>query len=176
MGLFAYSLSIRRTPDMDWDTLRPRLEMFLYGKEAAVTDLTQDLPGYGMISLSPDTGAAMPNLAQRISKMTGDYVVNAQIVDSDFALLQLYYNGEELEECYIGRIYLEIWLQCRVKKPKLSLWMALLQDTANKSEYRKALRGMSVFVEDQLRVISDLTGLPVFDDALLSAAPEYRFF
>ena len=175
MGLFAYSLSIRRTPQMDWKNLKPRLEMFLLGKDAGVSDLSKDMPGYGMFTYYPDTGAVMPNLAERISKLTGDYVVITQIVDSDFCLAQLYYNGQELQECYIGRIYLEIWLQHRVSKPKMKLWLPLLQDVSMASQYRKALRDSSVFVENQLRSLSELTGLPIFDDELMDAAPEFSF-
>lgn len=174
MGLFAYSLSIRRTPEMDWKNLKPRLEMFLYGKDAAVTDLSQDLSGYGMVTFYPDTGAVMPNLAERISKMTGDYVVITQIVDSDFCLVQLYYNGQQLEESYIGRIYLEIWLQHRVRKPRMSLWLPLLKEGGDRMQFKKALRGSSVFVEDQLTTLSKLTGLPILDDTLLETAPEFK--
>ena len=176
MGLFAYSLSFRRTADMDWERLKPQLEMYLYGKEAAASDLSQDLPGYGMITYSRDTGAALPNLAERISRLTGDYVVNAQIIDSDFSLIQLYYNGQELEESYIGRIYLELLLQFRVRKPNMKLWLPLLHDSTAKQQYRAALHGRSLFVEEQLQTLSALTGLPILDDTLLLAAPEYKFF
>ena len=102
-------------------------------------------------------------------------VLSFWIVDSDFCLAQLYYNGQELQECYIGRIYLEIWLQHRVSKPKMKLWLPLLQDVSMASQYKKALRDSSVFVEDQLRSLSELTGLPIFDDELMDAAPEFSF-
>lgn len=172
MGLFAYTLALRRTPKMDWTNLKPRLEMFLYGKEASVTDLSQELSGYGMVTLSPDTGAVLPNLAERISKMTGDYVVITQIVDSDFCIAELYFDGKKLQECYIGRIYLEIWLTHRVGKPNMKLWQPLLRDSNDLQQFRKALRGGLLFVEDQLRSISELTGLPILDNDLLDAAPE----
>ena len=172
MGLFAYTLALRRTPKMDWTNLKPRLEMFLYGKEAAVTDLSQELSGYGMVTLSPDTGAVLPNLAERISKMTGDYVVITQIVDSDFCIAELYYNGQQVQECYIGRIYLEVWLAHMVRKPNVNLWLPLLKDQNDLPVYRKALRGGLLFVEEQLRTLSELTDLPIFDNDLLDAAQE----
>ena len=49
----------------------------------------------------------------------------------------------------------------------MRLWKALLTNPERLDELSDALYAEEIFVEDQLRVISALTGMPIFDDNLV---------
>ena len=163
MGMFSFNLAFRRPAKANWEELRPVIEKKIAHFEATTTDLSEDLPGYGLMSLDPETGMQLPETAQQISLLTGDYAVTAQIVDSDFSLMRLYYNGELLEESCIGNMYDEFADFYCVDKPDTELWKPLLLDREREEELQSALQGDEAFAEDQLQALSKLTGIPIFD-------------
>jgi len=90
-------------------------------------------------------------------------------VDSDFALLEVYYNGKLIEKSAIGEpeLLAEIDELADMRAPDLTLWKPLLQNPEDDHALQTAFTEASIFVEDQLREISKLTGVPIFDDALV---------
>ncbi len=100
-----------------------------------------------------------------ISKLTGEYAVGSVCIDSDFAALVLAKAGKQVDMGYIGTPY------GMEGAPGLELtaarWQPLLQPQAESQELHDCLFGKFVCAEDQLRTLSRLTGLPIFDDQLL---------
>ena len=100
-----------------------------------------------------------------ISKLTGEYAVGSVCIDSDFAALVLAKAGKQVDMGYIGTPY------GMEGVPGLELtaarWQPLLQPQAEPQKLHDCLFGKFVCAEDQLRTLSRLTGLPIFDDQLL---------
>ena len=115
-------------------------------------------------------GKALAELQEDVSKITGDYVVLATCVDSDFSILALCRNGEMLDECYIGELYGEFAQMCPYGKPDLAVWKQILLDASQEEALKSALYEDEVFSEDQLRKLSVLSGIPIFDDDMMMEA------
>lgn len=167
MGTFMASASFRRTEKMDWQQLKPAITEMFQGIDGLVSNLDSEGNGYAIVSPYGDLGMFLADLPARISRLTGDYAVLAVCVDSDFAMLELYLDGRLMERTSIGNVYDDIDELAGCGKPELALWKPLLMDITNAGQLEKALLGNEIFVDDQLRVISTLTGIPVFDDELV---------
>ena len=104
-----------------------------------------------------------------MSELTGDYAIFCVCVDSDFALLELYSGGQLLESAVLGELDLlaEIDELSQLSTPDISLWKPLLRRQEDAETLQNAFTEATVFVEDQLREISALTGIPIFDDELV---------
>ena len=107
----------------------------------------------------------MPELIAALSELTGEYAVGSVCIDSDFAALVLAKAGKQVDMGYIGTPY------GMEGVPGLELtaarWQPLLQPQAEPQKLHDCLFGKFVCAEDQLRTLSRLTGLPIFDDQLL---------
>lgn len=167
MGTSMASVAFRRTDDASWGNVKPQIEAMFQGIEGLVSDLNQDKMSYAIVSPYGDMGMFLQELPAKISGLTGSYAVFAICVDSDFCFTELYFKGELVEKGCIGECYMEFDEFPGVQNPNSALWMPLLLNPADVQLLDAAFTGDEVFVEDQLRQISKLTDLPIFDDALV---------
>ena len=176
MGMFMASVAFRRGKHEEWENVKPEIEKLFLGVGGLVNNLDQDCTGYVIVSPYGDKGRFLAELPDRISRLVGDYAVMATCVDSDFIMLELYYNGKLIEESCLGKVYEEYSEFCEINKPKLENWKALLLDSSKELELSDVFEGEEVFAEDYLRKLSGLTGLPIFDDALIfGGSPVFPF-
>lgn len=167
MGTSMASVSFRRTAQAQWPDVKTKIEEMFQGLDGLVSNLDCEASGYAIVSPYGDMGMFLQELPEKISSLTGDYAVFAVCVDSDFCLTELYHNGVLLEKGCIGELYMDFDEFVDVQSMNVELWKPLLQDSANAEILNQALTGNEVFVEDQLRRISELTGLPIFVDELV---------
>ena len=172
MGMFMASVSFRCTDKEKWEMIKPEILNMLQGMDGLVNNLNSDGPGYAILSPYGDKGQFLAELPEIISMWTGDYAVMAMCVDSDFNTLELFHAGVLLEQSVIGEIYEEYSEFMEVTLPDISHWKPLLQDPSWEDALSEALLGEEILAEDSLRKLSKLTGLPIFDDALMMAGME----
>lgn len=165
MGMSMASVAFRRCEN--WETTKAEIEKMLLGVSGLTNNLQQDHVGYAIVSPRGDQGAFLARLAAHVSLLTGDYAVMATCVDSDFNILELYRGGELVERSCVGRIYKEFFRPDELNKPDFENWKPLLQDSAKERKLRRVLNGRALFAENQLRKLSALTDLPIFDDVLV---------
>lgn len=166
MGMFMASVAFR--PGKNWDAVKPEIEKMCQGVSGLVTNLDQDRTGYAIVSPYGDQAAFLTKLANPISCLTEDYAVMATCVDSDFSILELYHNGELIEKSCIGRCDKEFLALGEFGKTNPENWKPLLLNTKKGIKLCCVLTGRALFAENQLRKLSMLTGLPIFDDTLVS--------
>lgn len=169
MGTFMASASFRRPRQSNWSELKPKIQAMYQGIERLVDDLEKEQSAHAVISPYGDMGMYLQDIPQRVSALTEDYAIFCMCVDSDFALLELYYNGQLLEKSVIDceGIAEEIDELAELTTPALELWKPLLQNPEDEQALQTAFTEEFVFVEDQLRRISTLTGIPIFDDEMV---------
>lgn len=167
MGTSMASVAFRRNEKMNWQQIKPQILEMFDGVEGLESNLDAETDGYAIVSPFGDMGMFLAELPEKISDLTGDYVVMCASFDSDFAVMELYHGGMMLEECAVGEVYEEYDEFCCTNKANMELWAPLLRNSENMEAFQEALHGEEVFVEDQLRELSRLTGLPVFDDVLV---------
>ncbi len=167
MGVFMASVAFRRTDDTAWENVKPQIEAMFKGLDGLTDNLDTDGPCYAIVSPYGDLGMFLADLPARISALTGDYAVLANCCDSDFDLLELYHNGVLLEKSYVGECFEDYDEMGDYEQPNAAHWVPLLIDPARAEELKLALGEVDVFAEDNLRLLSELTGLPVFDDKLV---------
>ena len=166
MGMFMTSVSFRRNEKTDWNTVRAEIAKYCFGDNNLSDNLNREANGYAIVSPYGEEGALLAQVAPYISKLIEDYVVLATCVDSDFNILELYYNGQCVETCSIGSIY-EDEFEGLPGKPNVDNWKPLLLVPAQENALLDALFGEEIFAEDMLRKLSALTSLPIFDDELV---------
>lgn len=167
MGTSMASVAFRRGEKQRWETVKPQILAMFEGVEGLVSNMNEESLGYAIVSPYGDMGMFLAELPEKISALTGDYAVMCASFDSDFGVLELYQAGTMLEECAIGAVYEEYEEFCCTNKANLDLWAALLTDPGDLEAFAQALHGEEIFVEDQLREVSRMTGLPIFDDTLV---------
>ena len=169
MGTFMASASFRRPQQANWLELKPKIQAMYQGIERLVDDLAKEQNAYTIVSPYGDMGMYLQDIPQRVSALTGDYAIFCMCVDSDFALLELYRNGELLEKSLIDceGFGEEIDELAELTPPALELWKPLLQNPEDEKALQTAFTEEFVFVEDQLRKISELTGIPIFDNEMV---------
>lgn len=167
MGVFMASVAFRRTDKTDWEKVKPRIESMFKGLDGLTDNLDSEGPGYAIVSPYGDMGMFLAELPEKISALTGDYAVLANCCDSDFDMLELYRGGELLEKCYVGECFEGYEEFGDYDRPNVQRWLPLLADASRVQELEEALGEVDVFAEDNLRLLSELTGLPVFTDDLV---------
>lgn len=170
MGMFMASVSFRCREKEKWTEIRQQIEPLFFGMEGVISNFDSEGPGYCILSPYGDMGMFLAELPETISRLTGDYAVMATCVDSDFALMELYRGGELLEQSCIGENYydeLEDLEACG--KPDPEKWAPLLLDAGDMGLLKQLLSDVDAFAEDNLRGLTKLTGLPIFDDELMLA-------
>lgn len=172
MGIFMQSLSFRKPKDKAWKPLKEELTGLLSMYEMDAAQLEREQDTYGLCDPYGDTfGPETELLAAAISKATGDYAVTAQCVDSDFAVVELYHAGQKIDAGSICESYEELGF---LGKLHPALWLPLLQDPGEEKALENALLEDAVFAEDQLKELTRLTGLPIFDlDAMLEMDEDF---
>lgn len=164
MGMFMASVAFS-CPDKElWRKIAPQIEEMFSGEDALFCNFQEEGPGYCIVSPYGASAALLANLPQKISTLTGGYAVFANCIDSDFNMISLWCNGENIEDSYIGNIYEEYAAFCEIHKPDVNLWIPLLIDRTKVEDLSRALLTEQILVEDNLRDLSQLTGLPIFDD------------
>ncbi len=166
MGMFMTSLSFRCTKEIAENVVE-QLGARFRGIQDLTDNLDSDGPGYAILSPFGMSGNVLLELQEDVSKITGGYAVLATCVDSDFSMLALCHNGEILDECYIGELYEEYQAVCPYGKPDLAVWKKILLDESQEDALKSALYEEEVLSEDQLRKLSALTGMPIFDDEMM---------
>ena len=169
MGTFMASVSFRRTDSVKWPEWKRKIAEMYQDVDGLVSDLEQDKKAYAIVSPYGDLGMFLAEIPEAVSRLTGDYAVFCMCVDSDFALLELYHNGQLVEKSAIGEpeLLAEIDETADLETPDIALWEPLLKNPEDVQALQSAFLENTVFVEDPLREISALTGMPIFDDALV---------
>ena len=167
MGMFMASLTFRCADEEKWKNLKPRLEKLCAETTGLVNNLESPGPGYVLLSPYGDLGPILGDLVEQISGLTGDYAVMAMCFDSDFNMMELYHCGELVERSCIGECYYELPEEMEAGAPNIENWKPLLLNPEQTDALSNALFGEEVFAEDNLRKLSQLTGLPIFDDKLM---------
>ena len=165
MGMFMASVAFR--PGKNWEAVKPEIEKLHQDVSGLVTNLDQACTGYAIVSPYGDQAAFLDGLALPISRITGDYAVMAICNDSDFNIMELYHNGIRIERSCIGECYEEFYELEPLGAPDPENWKPLLLDPNQEDALQEALFEEEVFAEDNLRMLSAVTGLPIFDDALV---------
>ena len=134
-----------------------------------VDDLDKEQNTHTIISPYGDMGMYLQDIPQQVSALTGDYAIFCMCVDSDFALLELYRNGQLLEKSLIDcEGFAEDMDELEeLTTPNIALWKPLLQNPEDEQALQTAFTEEFVFAEDQLRKISELTGIPIFNDEMV---------
>lgn len=167
MGVFMASVAFRCTDSRVWENAKPRIKEMIQQWDALTNNLDSDGQAFAIVSPFGHEGGILAEMAEPISELVNDYAVFATCVDSDFAMLELYQNGEHLESSFIGHVYEEYAELVTIKQPDMDLWRPLLIDQNETDQLELALISKQVFVEDQLCLLTKLTGLPVFDEHLV---------
>ena len=164
MGMFMASVAFSCPDKVLWQKIAPQIEELLSEDDGLFHNFQEEGPGYCIVSPYGESAGCLVNLPQIISSLTGGYAVFANCVDSDFNMISLWHNGDNIEDSYIGNIYEEYTMFCEISKPDIHLWMPLLIDKTKAEALSQALLTEQVLAEDNLRDLSKLTGLPIFDD------------
>ena len=167
MGVFMASVAFRITEKNNWEVIKPQIESMFKGLDGLTDNLDSDGPGYAIVSPYGEMGMLLAELPEKISKMTGDYAVFANCCDSDFALVELYHNGTLVEKSCIGECYEEFEDFVGSTEPVPTNWLPLLVEQSRLPDLEQALGEVDVFAEDNLRLLSEVTELPIFDDELV---------
>lgn len=168
MGMFMASVSFRCADREKWTQLRPWVERMFNDTPELVTNFDEAGPGYVILDMQGYQIGTLAGLPERISALTGDYAVMAVCNDSDFNLMSLFHNGNCLEKSYIGEVYEEYNEFLEINEPDITLWKPLLQDPTRVEDLRHALYAREIFAEHNLRLLTELIGLPIFDDELFT--------
>ena len=169
MGTFMASASFRRPQQVNWPDVKTKIQAMYQGVERLVDDLDKEQNAHTIISPYGDMGMYLQDIPQQVSALTGDYAIFCMCVDSDFALLELYRNGELLEKSLIDcEGFAEDMDELeKLTTPNIELWKPLLQNPEDEQALQTAFTEEFVFAEDQLRKISELTCIPIFDDEMV---------
>lgn len=165
MGVFMASVAFRCEDQANWQRVKPEILGMLRSLDGLTHNLDSKGADYAIVS--PYGDVAMPGFAEKVSALVEGYAVQTNCCDSDFNLLELYHNGELLDKCYVGECFEDYDEMGEYGKPELSKWLPLLADKSRLPELEQALGEVDVFAEDNLRLLSELTGLPIFDDELV---------
>ena len=96
--------------------------------------------------------------AARLAKMMNAHCINITVVDSDFAMLDMYSNtGKKLDTAVIGRA--DDYMDDEIPAPKKTVWSALLSKDSTWECFMAVQQGDYVFVEDGLKELAPILGM-----------------
>lgn len=96
--------------------------------------------------------------ARNIAKMLNACCINVTVVDSDFAMLDMYSNtGKKLDNAVMGRA--DDYLGDEIPAPKKNVWSTLLSEDSTWERFTAVQQGDYVFVEDGLAELAPLLGM-----------------
>lgn len=169
MGMFMASISFRKPEEIVWLTAKAKIEQWLSQLDGFNSNLTMDQDGMAIVSPYGEDGRILADSVAAVSKLIGGTAIFATCHDSDFNLLEVYQNGEQVENCCIGEVYEEFAEFIECDKPNLEFWKRLLLEPSRVEELHSALYEEEALAEDNLRKLSELIGFPIFDDELVFA-------
>ena len=167
MGMFMASVSFRKPEESVWLQAKERIQQWISQVGGLNSNLHLEEEAVGIVSPYGEEARILSEMAMLVSKLIGGTVIFATCHDSDFNLLEVYQNGEQVENCCIGEVYEEFAEFMECNQPNFEFWNDLLLESSRVEELRAALYEREVCAEDNLRKLSELIGLPVFDDALV---------
>lgn len=167
MGMFMASLAFRCDNMERLQDLKSILDNVCQETPGLVNNLESSGPGFVLLSPYGEEGAILGNLVEQISALAGNYAVMSMCVDSDFNMMELYHCGKLVERSCIGECYYDLPEEMAVAAPNIEKWKPLLINQEQIEALSEALFGEEVFAEDNLRKLTALTGLPIFDDKLM---------
>jgi hypothetical protein len=168
--MFMASVSFRCEDREKWEKGKHEIENMFLGLDGLVSNLDSEGTAFGILSPYGDMGMFLAELPKKISRITGDYAVMAMCADSDYNMMELYRDGELLEKSCIGECYEDYDGDLGYESPDVEKWAPLLLDQTRLDELKRALFEVDVFAEDNLRLLTELTGLPVLDDEMMMSA------
>lgn len=96
--------------------------------------------------------------ATRLAKMMNAHCINITVVDSDFAMLDMYSNtGKKLDTAVIGRA--DDYMDDEIPAPKKTVWSDLLRKDSTWECFMAVQQGDYVFAEDGLKELAPLLGM-----------------
>lgn len=167
MGTSMASIAFRCSERMDWPHTREQLKMLFDGVEGLVNNLDEEGPGYAIVSPYGEMGMFLGEYAPQVSKLLQGYAVMTVCNDSDFACLTVYDDGEQVENCCVGELYEEFSEFMEITPPRLEFWKQLMPEDTQPEALQEALFEETGFAEDNLRMLSKLTGMRIFDDRMV---------
>ena len=167
MGMFMASLAFRCTDADKWPQVKKELAAVCEKLPGLANNLDSQGPGYVLLSPYGDLGDVLGELVEKVSALTGDYALMAMCVDSDLDVLELYDKGSLVERSCIGEFFYEVPQNMIPAVPNPENWKPLLLDPSRADALSDALLHVEIFAEENLRKLSELTGLPIFDDKLM---------
>lgn len=167
MGMFMASVSFRKPEESVWLQAKEKIQQWISQVGGLNSNLHLEEDVVGIVSPYGEEAQILSEMALLVSNLIGGTVIYANCCDSDFNLLEVYDKGEPVEKCCIGEVYEEFaeFMECH--QPNFEFWNDLLLESSRVEELRSALYEREICAEDNLRKLSELIGLPVFDDALV---------
>ncbi len=112
-----------------------------------------------IVSESYEQGnAAAQKDARNIAKMLNACCINVTVVDSDFAMLDMYSNaGKKLDTAIMGRA--DDYLGDDIPVPKKNAWSAFFSEGVTWERFTAVQQGDYIFVEDGLAELAPLLGM-----------------
>lgn len=102
--------------------------------------------------------AATQKDAGNIAKMLNTCCINVAVVDSDFAMLDMYSNkGKKLDTAVMGRA--DDYLGDDIPAPKKNAWSAILSEGSTWERFTAVQQSDYIFVEDGLAELAPLLGM-----------------
>lgn len=96
--------------------------------------------------------------ARNIAKMLNTCCINVTVVDSDFAMLDMYSNtGKKLDTVVMGRA--DDYLGDDIPAPKKNAWSAILSENSTWERFTAVQQGDYIFVEDGLSKLAPLINM-----------------
>ena len=96
--------------------------------------------------------------AARLAKMMNAHCINITVVDSDFAMLDMYSDtGKKLDTAVIGRA--DDYMDDEIPAPKKTVWSDLLRKDSTWECFTEVQQGDYVFAEDGLKELAPLLGM-----------------
>ena len=96
--------------------------------------------------------------ARNIAKMLNTCCINVTVVDSDFAMLDMYSNtGKKLDTVVMGRA--DDYLGDDIPAPKKNAWSAILSENSTWERFTAVQQGDYIFVEDGLSELAPLINM-----------------
>lgn len=95
---------------------------------------------------------------EKIAKMLNACCINITVVDSDFAMLDMYSNkGHKLDTAVIGRA--DDYMDDEIPEIKKTVWSDLLSKDSTWERFTEVKQGDYVFVEDGLKELAPILGM-----------------
>ena len=94
----------------------------------------------------------------RIAKMLNTFCINTTVIDSDYAIMELYgKNGQKADTLIMGRA--DDYFGDDIPQPSEKIWLPFLRSGSTWAQFSEILSGEYVFIEEGLRKIASVIGI-----------------